>query len=266
MNIAIIGAGNVAWHLAQALATVGQQVKAVYSRTPKSREDLASLLPGALPVASLDLLNVPVDVVLVAVPDAVLATVVDELHVQPGTIVAHTSGSQPLQVLQTVAGARTGVLYPLQTFSKSKQVDFSHIPLLLEAQDEQTLNTLKVLAGSLSSSVHVVATEARKHLHLAAVFACNFTNHLLGISQQILQEAHLPKELLQPLIEETVAKASQQDPYNVQTGPAVRRDANVLQDHLRMLQGHPRFQSIYELLTQSIQVQSSEDGLGKGQG
>ncbi|OKL38922.1 Rossmann-like and DUF2520 domain-containing protein [Pontibacter flavimaris] len=254
MNIALIGAGNVGWHLAQALQAGGHTVTAVYSRTAAPREELTRLLPQAQPISSLNLQSINAEVVLLAVPDAALAAVAAALQVKPGTLVAHTSGSQPLAILAAVAGARTGVFYPLQTFSKTKAVDFWQVPILLEATDDETLQQLQALAQSISNSAEAVASGARKQLHLAAVFACNFTNHLLGISRQLLQEASLPHHLLQPLIRETIAKAMQQHPYTVQTGPAVRHDQNVLDEHLYMLQRHPELQELYRLLTQSIQA------------
>jgi predicted short-subunit dehydrogenase-like oxidoreductase (DUF2520 family) len=257
-RIAMIGAGNVAWHLAPALVAVGHAVTAIYSQNPSSREALAKQLPQAQPISTLNLQHMAVDVVVLAVPDAALAGVAAELEVAPGTIVVHTSGSQPLALLQPIQGAHIGVFYPLQTFSKSKPVDFANVPLLVEAQDQETLQPIEQLARSISQKVQQVSSEARKQLHLAAVFACNFTNHLLGISQQLLQEANLPKELLHPLIEETIEKALRQNPFSVQTGPAVRGDENVLQAHLHMLQPHPRYQAIYNQLSKSIQAQASD--------
>ncbi|WP_276497628.1 Rossmann-like and DUF2520 domain-containing protein [Pontibacter litorisediminis] len=254
MNIALIGAGNVGWHLAQALQAAGHTITTVNSRSAAQREELAQLLPQAQPIATLDLLSIAADVVLVAVPDAALAAVAGALQVKPGTVVAHTSGSQPLSVLAPVQGARTGVFYPLQTFSKTKAVDLRQVPILLEATDEETLQLLQRLAQSISNTVEAVTSGARKQLHLAAVFACNFTNHLLGISRQLLQEANLPHHLLQPLIQETIAKAMQHNPYTVQTGPAIRHDQNVIEEHLHLLQQHPHLQEIYRLLTQSIQA------------
>lgn len=257
-KIALIGAGNVAWHLAQAFTAAGHQVVAVYSRTAASRDALTALSPSAHATASLDFRDVPADFVLIAVPDAALATVAAKIQVAPDTIVAHTSGSQPLAILDQVKGARTGVFYPLQTFSKSKQINLSQVPVLVEANLEQVQFELEELGFSISNQVQKVGSEARKQLHLAAVFACNFTNHLLGISQQLLQEASLPKELLHPLVQETLAKAMQQNPYTVQTGPAVRHDENVIQAHLQMLQHHPSFQALYQALTSSIQETERE--------
>ncbi|MCC9137107.1 Rossmann-like and DUF2520 domain-containing protein [Pontibacter silvestris] len=253
MKIAIIGAGNVACHLAQALASAGHQVKAIYSRTEQNRTALANILPHAHAIDSLNLQELDIDLVIIAVPDKALAIVAVQLQVQPNAIVAHTSGSQPMAALQKVAGARTGVFYPLQTFSKSKPVDFKQVPLLLEAQDMQTLSELEELAQTISEQVQTVDSSTRKQLHIAAVFACNFTNHLLGISRQLLQEASLPPQLLQPLIQETVAKAAQQHPFTVQTGPAARNDSNVIEEHLHMLEQHPGYQLLYKELTKSIQ-------------
>lgn len=259
-RIAFVGAGNVAWHLAQALAAAGHEVKAVYSRSRTSREALASQLPQAQPIATPDLRTIAVDVVILSVPDAALAEVAAALKVAPGTLVVHTSGSQPLALLQPVEGARTGVFYPLQTFSKSKPIDLLQVPLLVEALNTDTLQQIETLAKNISSQVHTVSSEARMQLHLAAVFACNFTNHLLGISQQLLQEANLPKQLLLPLIKETMAKAALQDPFKVQTGPAVRGDENVLQAHLQLLQQHPGYALLYQQLSLSIQAQAPDRG------
>ncbi len=258
-RIAFVGAGNVAWHLAQALASAGHSIVAVYSRSAASREALASQLPQAQPIAVPDFQSTGIDLVIIAVPDDALETVATSMQVAPGTVVVHTAGAQPLTLLQAVQGAQIGVFYPLQTFSKSKALDFSRVPLLLEAENKDTLHLLEQIAGSISNQVHRMGAADRKRLHLSAVFACNFTNHLLGISRQLLQEANLPTALLYPLLEETIAKATARDPFEVQTGPAVRGDEQVLQAHLQMLQAHPRYQELYEQLSRSIQAQAGQN-------
>ncbi|MBF8964895.1 DUF2520 domain-containing protein [Pontibacter sp. FD36] len=255
MNTAIIGSGNVAWHLGKALKQAGHKIVAVYSPTPPHREELAEELAPAMALDSLDMRNINAELFLIAVPDAALALVAAQLQVPQNAVVVHTSGSQPLAALQGIAGAQTGVFYPLQTFSKSKPVDFKNIPILLEATAPETLHSLQLVANSISEQVYEVSSTKRKQLHLAAVFACNFTNHLLGISRELLQQADLPNTLLQPLIQETIAKAMQQHPFDVQTGPAVRHDQNVIEEHLRLLQDQPLYQQVYQLLTQSIQAQ-----------
>lgn len=255
MKIAFIGTGNVAWHLSQALAAAGHEIAAVYSRSATSREELTQLLPAAKPVASIAALSgIATDVILIAVPDAAIATVTQQLQVPLGTVVAHTSGSQPMAMLAGITGAQTGVFYPLQTFSKAKTVNFKEVPVLIEAQDGQALQKLEQLAQSISRQVQQVTSESRRQLHLAAVFACNFTNHLLGISRELLQESHLPPDLLQPLIHETIAKAALHPPFEVQTGPAARHDENVIAEHLRLLAQHPRYHELYRQLTDSIQA------------
>ncbi|PKV66859.1 Rossmann-like and DUF2520 domain-containing protein [Pontibacter ramchanderi] len=256
MKISIIGSGNVAWHLGKALKQAGHEIVAVYSPTVPNREELARVLAPATAIASLDMRATGAELVVIAVPDAAIASVVAAVQVPAGAIVVHTSGSQPLAVLQGIPGARPGVFYPLQTFSKSKAVDFRAIPMLLEAEDEQTLSGLQQVAKSISDEVYVVDSRKRKQLHLAAVFACNFTNHLLGISYELLQQAALPHTLLHPLIQETIAKALQNHPFQVQTGPAVRHDQNVIEEHLNLLQDQPDYQQVYHLLTHSIQDHS----------
>jgi predicted short-subunit dehydrogenase-like oxidoreductase (DUF2520 family) len=258
MNIAIVGAGNVAWHLAQALQAAGDSIVTVYSRTKAQSEALAHLLPGSVATQSLDFESIAADVILIAVPDAVLTEVVKELKVQPGTVVAHTSGSQPASVLEGIPGADYGVFYPLQTFSKQAPVDLQQAPILVEGNTEETVAILQQLAQSISHQVEQVTSEKRRQLHLAAVFACNFTNHLLGISQELLQNADLPLNLLQPLIQETIKKATTHNPYTVQTGPAIRHDQNVIEEHLHLLASQPQFQEIYQVLTQSIQDTGTE--------
>lgn len=255
MKTALIGAGNVAWHIGKALHGAGHEIVAVYSPTEGTRQELSEQLPPAIPLSTLDLTHTGAEFVLIAVPDAALASVAAQLKVPVRAIVAHTSGSQPLAALRGIAGARTAVFYPLQTFSKSKPVDFRSTPILLEAEDEQILQASRKVANGISNEVYQVDSSNRKQLHLAAVFACNFTNHLLGISRELLQQAQLPETLLQPLIQETIAKALQQHPFLVQTGPAVRHDQNVIEEHLHLLQGHPPYQQVYQSLTQSIQAQ-----------
>lgn len=237
---------------------------AVVGRTAKSGEEFAQLYPGTRSVYLPELENVPTDIVIIAVPDAALAEVAASLHVQPGTVVVHTSGSQPLSILNNISRARTGVFYPVQTFTKYIPVDFNQIPVLIEGLNEETEHVLMQFGSSLSRNVQVKNTAARKQLHLAAVFACNFTNHLLGISHAMLQEASLPTDILQSLIQETISKAGTTNPFTVQTGPASRNDKNVIKAHIQMLQSHPSWQDLYLQLTQSIQEQKARTDNSSG--
>ena len=257
MQIALIGTGNVAWHLAQAFTAAGHQIAAVVSRTASAGEEFARSFAGMQHVQLQDLKKISLDVIILAVPDATLRGVAANMEVSPGTIVVHTSGSQPLEVLDTITGARTGVFYPVQTFTKYKPVNFYQVPVLLEGKDETTVEVLTSLANSISGKVQITDSASRKQLHLAAVFACNFTNHLFGISQAILTSGNLPPDLLQPLIRETISKSETNNPFDVQTGPATRHDENVIQEHLQSLKDYPAWQELYRTLTRSIQEQKT---------
>ena len=152
---------------------------------------------------------------------------------------------------------RYGVFYPLQTFSKQRIVDFSRIPIFIEACDGENLSILENLGLSISSDVRVLSSEKRRNIHLAAVFACNFTNHIYALAANILEDADIPFDVLLPLIDETVSKVHHIPPREAQTGPAVRYDENVINKHLNML-SDPMMNEIYRLLSQSIHKESTK--------
>ncbi|AYA37432.1 DUF2520 domain-containing protein [Hymenobacter oligotrophus] len=256
MRIAIIGAGRVASQLAPALAQAGHEVVAVWSRSEPSAQLLASKT-GAVPLhgskPDFATVTAAADLYLLAVPDDAVAQVLQAAQWPAGALLAHTSGALPLGVFAAQQQVRGGVFYPLQTFSPGRVLDWSTVPLCLEADEEADLAVLEAVARSLSQRVLRVPTPARQQLHVAAVFACNFTNHLLGIADALLADAHLPADLLTPLIRETVDKALANPPFAVQTGPAVRHDASTVALHTRALGAHPAWQQLYQLLTASIQ-------------
>jgi len=261
LKIVLLGAGRVATQLGPALVRAGHQVVYVWSRTRASAEQLAAVLPNAEAGTSLALHNWPADLYLIAVPDAAIPVVLAEARFPTGALVAHTAGTLPLQVFAAYHHLRGGVFYPLQTFSTGRQIDWQTVPLCIEATDEASEATLVGLAQELSQQVARVATPQRQALHVAAVFACNFSNHLLGISHALLAEARLPFELLEPLVRETVDKAFAAPPFSVQTGPAVRGDAPTLASHQVALAPHQRWLKLYKLLTNSIQTQAAKADL-----
>ncbi|GAB2529142.1 Rossmann-like and DUF2520 domain-containing protein [Rufibacter soli] len=255
MTVGIIGAGNVATHLVKGFLTAGAEVPVVYSRTLASAQKLANLSPSTQATASLNFQELPrADVYLIAVPDQVLPELVSQLKFPEEAVVAHTSGTQPLETLQALSEVSTGVFYPVQTFSKEKEVDWLRIPVCVEGSSPEAEEKLQQLAKLLSDQVVVMAGPARRQLHLAAVFACNFTNHLWGIAQEVLQQAQLPASLLEPLVEETLEKAFLFPPFQVQTGPAQRGDATTIEAHLKLLESQPQYQELYKMLTASIQA------------
>ncbi|KAA5539534.1 Rossmann-like and DUF2520 domain-containing protein [Adhaeribacter rhizoryzae] len=256
LRITLVGSGQVATHLGLAFAQAGHQVVGVYSRQLAHAIVLANQLPPAIATNNLDFRNQPAcDIYLVSVSDAAVASVIAEAQFPLGSYVVHTSGSLPVTVLaRPDLELRTGVFYPIQTFSRNQPVNLATTPIALEAAEPALTTLLQQLAASISQQVIFMAGPDRKKLHLAAVFACNFTNHLLGISREILLKNNLEPGLLNPLIRATLEKSFSADPFTVQTGPAMRGDANILQEHLQMLAPEPLYQQVYGVLSESIQA------------
>jgi len=258
LHIGLFGAGRVAAALAPALVAAGHQVVFVASRTPGPAAALADRLPGcrALPQAAAEAAPPPAHLYLLAVPDAAVPGLLAAVAWPAGAAVAHLAGALPLAVFGAAPAVRGGVLYPLQTFSPGRGIDWPAVPLFVEAAAAATEALLLALARSLSQRVALLDSAQRLRLHLGAVWASNFTNHLLGIADTLLAEAGLPFELLHPLVRETVDKAlaAQPSPFGVQTGPAMRHDAPTLAAHEAALAAHPAWQALYAGLTASIQA------------
>ncbi len=255
LRIVLLGAGRVASQLAPALHQAGHQLAGIWSRTPAAAAKLAAALPGTPVLPGLATLP-SADLYLLAVPDAAIPAVLAQTRFPAGALVAHTSGTVPLSVFGANPAVVGGVFYPLQTFSVGRAVDWGTVPLCVEAATPAAEATLLALANTLSSSVQRVGTPQRQAIHVAAVFACNFTNHLLGISHALLKQQQLPLALLAPLLHETVAKALAYPPFAVQTGPAARHDTPTLVWHRAALAAHPAWQQVYNALTDSIQAQN----------
>jgi predicted short-subunit dehydrogenase-like oxidoreductase (DUF2520 family) len=251
MNIVLIGAGNVATHLGTALQSKGHSIAQVYSRTSAAAQTLADRLQTGY-TCRLETLIATADVYFFALADDALPLVLKDFPPVKG-LCLHTAGSVPLSVFDGSGLSRTGVFYPLQTFSKSREVSFDHIPVCLEISRSDDRPILEQLARTLSDTVLFLSSEKRKQLHLAAVFASNFANHLWGIAYEILQQHDIDPQILLPLITETAAKLQTLSPPQAQTGPAVRHDDALLRQHLRMLEDQPTPRALYALLSQSIQ-------------
>ena len=250
-GISIIGAGRVGWHLGQALSAVGYPIHEVWSLRQSQAQLLRDKLPTAAVAHSLNFSNSKSKLFILSVTDAALKDVCHRLLLPRDAVLVHTSGSQPLALL-AAAASYTGVFYPLQTFSKEKPVAFTQVPICLEGSDAATLLLLEQLARSLSDKVMHMSSEQRSQLHLAAVFACNFSNHMLRISHELLEESKLPPDLLHPLIEETLRKALTLGPAQAQTGPALRGDLPVVEQHQKQLFHHPEWSRLYKLLSEDI--------------
>ena len=246
IKVVLIGSGNVASHLIQAmLSTADIELVQVFARNPSS---LLHLLPKEKIVSKYSEIAVA-DVYIISVSDNAIAEVSEQLPFE-NQLVVHTSGSSELAVLN--AKNRKGVFYPLQTFTKNKEIDFAPIPFCLEAENEEDFQLLEKLARYISQKVYAINSSQRKSLHVAAVFVCNFVNHLYAIGNEICDENNVPFEILHPLIQETALKIVELSPKEAQTGPAVRNDTKTIEKHIEFLE-NKTYKQLYQLLTQSIQ-------------
>ena len=255
MKIVFIGAGNLATRFSRAMQRVGMQIGQVYSHTEASARQLATRL-GCPWTNDLSALQEDGDLYVFSLKDTVLSDVISKVKPNNGMWV-HTAGSMPMSVFEGYA-QRFGVLYPLQTFSKGRNVNFDVIPIFLEANTDKNADYLKNIASALSENVRFMSSEKRRSLHLAAVFACNFTNHIYTLSYKLLENESIPADVLLPLIDETVSKIHSMPPAAAQTGPAIRYDENVINKHLAMLDD-PDMQAIYRLLSQSIHKEAQNE-------
>lgn len=250
-NISIVGSGNLAWHLTQALENAGHFIPEIYSRDPKNARKLTKKLYDTQVSRSLDFRASESEIFIIAVADQAIENVASKILLPDRAILVHTSGSKPMAILES-AGDRFGVFYPLQTFTKGAAISFKNIPICLEASSSRVEKVLKQLAQSLSKDIHYMRSNERRQLHLAAVFACNFTNHMLTLAQEIMEEQDVDADILHPLIAETVNKGLLLGPENTQTGPALRGDSEVMKEHGKLLRSRKDLQKIYKLLSQHI--------------
>ncbi len=248
-NIVIIGSGNVATHLAIAFLKAGHRITAVISRNENNAAQIAEKTKSKY---SSDFNDIPAasDFIILAVKDEAVAEIASKPNAG-NAIVAHTSGSVEMNVFQNHA-ANFGVFYPLQTFHKEKELEIREVPFCIEGNNETTANALSELAKSISSNIHFVSSENRKVLHVAAVFACNFTNHFYTIAENILAEKNLSLDILRPLIKETALQVMDKNPSQLQTGPAVRGDEKIMQQHLNYLAAKPELAELYKKMSVSI--------------
>ena len=252
MNVTFIGSGNLAWHLAPALDNTDFAVREVYSANPKNADALVEKLYEAKTVASLDFSLSKSRIFVICVTDDAIGEIAQQLILPNNAIVIHTSGSQPLSILGYLGTLNIGVFYPLQTFTKIKRVDFKDVPIFIESENHATEKILREMAKTISKKVLKVSSAERKAIHVAAVFASNFTNHMLTLSKEIMADHKLDFDLLKPLIVETINKALAIGPEKSQTGPAKRGDLEILDNHMQFLSSDERIAEIYKVISQHI--------------
>jgi predicted short-subunit dehydrogenase-like oxidoreductase (DUF2520 family) len=248
-NISFAGAGKVASALCGRIFETGVKIDLIVSLTEERGQFLAD---------SCEALWSPVpefppstEIIIVAVPDHRLKNVLKNLRCSANTLVVHTAGSFGLEVFPENL-TKKGVFYPLQTFSPERKIDFTDLPLLLESSDRKSAVLLEELAASIGGKTYFFSTEQRIMIHLAAVFICNFTNHMLTNGKKIADRSGVPFEIFYPLLRETMSKAMDTGPEKSQTGPAVRNDQNTIEKHMDLLSFSPELKKIYREITMSI--------------
>jgi predicted short-subunit dehydrogenase-like oxidoreductase (DUF2520 family) len=253
-KVVFIGAGNLATNLGQALVKANVAVTQVYSRTFTS----ARLLGDILATNYTNELNEVIpdaDLYIVSIKDdALMRRVKDITLISPKSIFVHTAGSIRMDIFEGCI-AKYGVFYPMQTFSKEREVDFQQIPIFLEANSDEVFLSLEHLAKRLTQRVYKADSLQRKYLHLSAVFACNFVNHMYAISAELLEKHNLPFEVMLPLIDETARKVHTISPSEAQTGPAVRYDQKVIAMQKELLADDQNLQELYMCMSQRIHQQ-----------
>jgi predicted short-subunit dehydrogenase-like oxidoreductase (DUF2520 family) len=249
MTITIIGSGNVATHMAATFKNAGHSLLQIYSRDMHKAALLAYHV-NAAPIDNLDDIDTNTHIFVIAVKDDAIAGVAKSLAKYQKLIV-HTSGATDLQELSNFT-TNAGVLYPLQTFNKGIELDFSSVPLCIEGADESITTRLEELALTISKNVSRVSSNQRKVLHLAAVFACNFPNYLYYAAGLLLNQNGMDFGLLRPLILETAKKVQDNPPVEVQTGPAIRNDDLTMASHLEILKDDHGLKVLYEMISQEI--------------
>lgn len=253
-KVVLIGAGNLATRLSKALKENGHEIVQIYSRTEYSASMLAKANGSAFTTKTEDICK-DADIYIISLADSAYETVLGNIKFN-NKLIVHTSGSLSIEILKQYS-ENFGVLYPLQTFSKSRDVNFSVIPFCIEANKAENEEFLSQFSKTLTSDVRHIDSEQRKKLHLAAVFAANFTNHMYLLAEKIIEKNNLPFDILIPLIEEVAQKVKYLSPRDAQTGPAKRKDMNIISEHLKMLEEDMDLYNLYRTITDSI-ISSTE--------
>jgi predicted short-subunit dehydrogenase-like oxidoreductase (DUF2520 family) len=249
MKAVVIGAGNVGTHFAYALQKEGVKITQVVSRTMKSAVELASKMECSF-TTDLSEVYTKADMYFVCVTDKSIQQVIRNLNVGDKLII-HTSGSVGIDVFYDNA-QNYGVVYPLQTFSKFKDINYGEIPFFIEANSNENEIILYNFLKKISPHVTVANSQQRCMIHLSAVFACNFTNHMCTISEKLMKDQKLKFDIFKPLLRETFEKITKYSPSVSQTGPAIRNDIQVINKHIDVLSDKPDLQEVYRIISNSI--------------
>jgi predicted short-subunit dehydrogenase-like oxidoreductase (DUF2520 family) len=272
-KVVIIGSGNVATHLSLQMKNCGFEIVQVFSKNLENAKILADKLQTNY-ISKIDEINSNADIYIISISDSAIEKIVEKLASLRGKydrsnlssdeetkrlrhcvrndekIFIHTSGSISIEVLNKFQNY--GVIYPLQTFSKNRKIEFENIPVFIEANNAKTIDIIEIIANKISTKVYKADSETRMILHISAVFANNFTNQMYSIAKQLVEEKNFDFDVLKPLISETTNKIFELSPENAQTGPANRNDKNLIKKHLEFLKDNPKLQKIYKFVSESI--------------
>ncbi|MDC0202024.1 F420-dependent NADP oxidoreductase [Flavobacteriales bacterium] len=247
MNITFIGSGNVAWHLSDILQKNNHNIVEIWSKSEKNAKLLAAKLNCSI-ISDLNVLK-STDLIIISVKDDFIIDVLNKIE-DFNIPIVHTSGSVGIDIFQN--RDNFGIFYPVQSFNKNIDIDFNEIPICIESNNSELEKTLLNLANSISNSVHLLNYKQREQLHIAAVFASNFTNHMMLISDKILNSNKMSFDLLKPLIKNTFEKVKNNHPKDVQTGPAIREDYLIIEKHLKLLEESDDLKIIYSKISNHI--------------
>ncbi len=236
-------------HISRHFLSAGHQIKCVYSRSEKSAQSLSGEL-GVSGTSALEHVPLEADFFIFCVPDRAVAEVAEQFRGRKGTWL-HTAGALSIDVFKGITN-EYGVLYPLQSLSRDRNIQKGHIPFLVEASSPQVQERITDLVHSISERVEEVDSHTRLKVHLAAVFANNFSNHMVYVAQQLMEEADLDPGLLDLLMEETFHKLREMDSLSAQTGPAVRGDQETMNKHIELLKDHPEWEKLYTFMSRDI--------------
>jgi predicted short-subunit dehydrogenase-like oxidoreductase (DUF2520 family) len=249
-KISLIGSGKTATALGMALKHAGHEFAQVWSRSEAGANELAQKL-HASPTTELFAIHSNADVYIIAVKDDAIEEVASKLKIDD-RIIAHSSGIKSKELLKS-ASPNYGIFYPFVSMTKESETDFKRALMMIEGSNEGTAETLNALAKTISDNVKMVEENQRQSLHLAAVFAHNFTNHMYVMAEKILADKGLNFDELRPLIASHMANVQKLSPATLQTGPAIRHDSSTIETHLQLLDANNEFKQLYLTMTEAIQ-------------
>lgn len=258
-KIVILGAGNVATHITKALIKEGYNICQIYSRTIESARELG-LKTGVHYTNDIYEIYKEADIYLFALSDSAIGQLAKKIDFKNNPLIMHTAGAVSIDILEDYS-KNYAVLYPLQTFSKGREIDFKNIPLCIDANNNKNLKQIEQIASHLSSKIYKMGDDERKQLHLAAVFACNFTNYMYSLAEDILKKKNIDFNIVKPLIEETASKVMDLSPKKAQTGPAIRNDKSTMLKHKELLGSDNDLKKLYTFISNNILKFKGKDGI-----